>query len=284
MTVISPPPPPPPLSLASEASGVASTDNKKFDLPSQDDDNFVVADYSMFYRIQDNSVDVPFVHDSVSFTGARREYLHCVKELQDVLFPVKYSDRFYESLIDPKEQMLTVLAFLNQRELKQLGEAMPKVFDGLVGVATAKIHYNKALKCREGYISTLGVSPSFRCKGLGRCLLNNIISALSGKYRCPRITLHVKDDNFPAIALYEAVGFQIVQKLVNHYYFDEAYHNALELLYIPSECDFSANNDLGGDQVLSFTPPASDRRSSRSRSRQSGNGSQSSDDVGCTIL
>jgi len=284
MTVI-PPPPPPPLSLNSEASGasIVSADNKKFDLPSQDDDNIMSADCSVFYRVQDCPVDVPFAHDSVVFTGARREYLNCTKELQDVLFPVKYSDRFYESLIDPKEQMLTVLAFLNQRELKQFGEAMPKIFDGLVGVATAKIHYNKTLKCREGYISTLGVSPFFRCKGLGKSLLKNIISALSGRFRCPRITLHVKDDNVAAIRLYESVGFQVVQKLLNHYYFDDAYHNALELLYLPPISDVEADG-LGGDQLLSFTPTASDRRSSRSRSRQSGNGSQSSDDVGCTIL
>jgi len=87
--------------------------------------------------------------------------------LHDVLFPVKYSDSFFNSLIR-RDDMHTILAF--------------SVEDGvLTGVSTARIE-EKSESCyaiREGYISTLGVKPGYRRHGLGKFLLEVAVYLIS---------------------------------------------------------------------------------------------------------
>uniref|UniRef100_A0A7S2U2D6 N-alpha-acetyltransferase 60 n=1 Tax=Lotharella oceanica TaxID=641309 RepID=A0A7S2U2D6_9EUKA len=138
--------------------------------------------------------------------------------LHDVLFPVKYSDSFFNSLIR-RDDMHTILAF--------------SVEDGvLTGVSTARIE-EKSESCyaiREGYISTLGVKPGYRRHGLGKFLLEKTVELLEKQQSCSAIKLHVKADNIPAINLYYKTGFELLEHLVNHYYFDGKRHDALHLV------------------------------------------------------
>jgi len=59
-------------------------------------------------------------------------------------------------------------------------------------------------------LTYIGVAPSQRSKGLGRKLLNAFIEA-SHSWGYHSVVLSVEMENAPAIALYEKIGFKIVQ-------------------------------------------------------------------------
>lgn len=174
-----------------------------------------------------------------------------MQSLQDILFPVKYSNNFYESLF--QDRYITCLAFdtfekkppCNDVDYKQLGhtdEDFHSKHGRLVGVVTANIERTQDIGCRrqvEGYISTLGVDPAWRRIGLGYFLLQSIIKLLKEK-GCTIITLHVLDTNAAALAMYKKAKFKVSEKLIDHYHFYGAYHNAFKLDYeiTPSTCIF----------------------------------------------
>mmetsp|Transcript_13376 Transcript_13376/g.27082 ORF Transcript_13376/g.27082 Transcript_13376/m.27082 type:complete len:210 (+) Transcript_13376:46-675(+) len=152
------------------------------------------------------------------FRRVVKEDIPEIRSLHDVLFPVKYSDSFFNSLLI-REEMHTILAFSAE--------------DGvLTGVSTARIE-EKSDSCyaiREGYISTLGVKPGYRRNGLGKFLLEKTVELLEKEQNCSAIKLHVKADNIPAINMYYKTGFELLEHLVNHYYFDGKRHDALHLV------------------------------------------------------
>eukprot|EP00474_Spongospora_subterranea_P001557 CRZ02015.1 hypothetical protein [Spongospora subterranea] len=133
------------------------------------------------------------------------------------LFPVTYSDSFYQLLLDRPE--LTVLAVSPDQEL--------------VGCATSRVIHDRfrswlSLSPKSvGYISTVGVSVAYRRQGLARILLNRLLEELD-KF-CDVIILHVKADNESAIRMYLELGFVRVRYLPAHYYFHNTYHDAIQL-------------------------------------------------------
>lgn len=117
----------------------------------------------------------------VAYRDIEEVDLPAVRQLQYDLFPVKYSDAFYESLIRGKRGMLTLLAHEEDTGM-------------LVGIVTARVQKMPNIKgsvC-EGYIATLGVHASFRSRGLGANLLVNIEKLLAFRTNVPRMRLHVK--------------------------------------------------------------------------------------------
>ena len=56
-------------------------------------------------------------------------------------------------------------------------------------------------------IMNIVVKKSFRKKGIGKILLNRIIE-ISQKLNCKKIFLEVNEKNFPALKLYDNVGFK----------------------------------------------------------------------------
>ncbi len=135
-----------------------------------------------------------------------------IKVLQDHLFPVKYSDHFYNSLVNEPEVMMTLLA--------------TDECDKPIGVVTARVRRDNP---RLGYIATLGVRDDYRRRGLGSELLEKMVTHLDQNRRVERIHLHVKSDNESALKLYEKHGFTKKQYLEQHYYFDDQHHDAWEL-------------------------------------------------------
>lgn len=128
-----------------------------------------------------------------------------LKVLQDVLFPVKYSADFYQSLLKPNA--VSVVSFKD---------------DKMIAVATARIMR------KQGYIATLGVDPQFQSQGIGRRLLRSFCERLEQE-DIDRIVLHVHTENTKAIRLYESEGFSIKEELRAHYYYDGTYHDAFRL-------------------------------------------------------
>mmetsp|Transcript_4378 Transcript_4378/g.10261 ORF Transcript_4378/g.10261 Transcript_4378/m.10261 type:complete len:214 (+) Transcript_4378:35-676(+) len=152
------------------------------------------------------------------FRRIMKDDLDELAALHDVLFPVKYSESFFNSLL--RKDMMTILAF-------------DKKDSSLVGVSTARVEedHESCYGKYDGYISTLGVRPGFRRCGLGGFLLKKTIAILEDERNCATIKLHVHAENIAAINLYYKHGFVLVEHLVNHYYFDDKNHDALHLVH-----------------------------------------------------
>ena len=60
-----------------------------------------------------------------------------------------------------------------------------------------------------GYVKRVVVHPDFRGHGLARHLMQHIIHFANSEYHLKAIDLHVWDKNYPAIRLYEALGFEL---------------------------------------------------------------------------
>ena len=58
------------------------------------------------------------------------------------------------------------------------------------------------------YINDFGVAAEDRKKGIGKTLLNFLFSEAK-KRRCPRVYLHVRAANSPAVKLYKSLGFKM---------------------------------------------------------------------------
>jgi ribosomal protein S18 acetylase RimI-like enzyme len=134
-----------------------------------------------------------------------QDQLSTLKALQDVLFPVKYSDSFYEGLLDTS-RYVTLLVWEEE----------------LVAASTARIDGDMA------YLCTLGVATSARKQGLGTRVLDRTLEQLWQR-GTHTVQLHVKADNNVAINMYHKAGFIQVQTIKNHYFFDEQYHDAVEM-------------------------------------------------------
>jgi len=67
-----------------------------------------------------------------------------------------------------------------------------------------------------GHVVTLDVLASARRRGIGRALLSGIEERLR-KAGARRIQLETAEDNAPALAFYEALGYEPVARLPGYY-------------------------------------------------------------------
>lgn len=152
--------------------------------------------------------------NALQFLPVNESHMEQLRDIHIECFPVSYSDRFYNQLIDQEYE--TTAIFHKQSHQ-------------LVAVASGQ-------KCKpkeqtdpglvKGYLATFGVTKPYRRLGLGTILLMDMESILLDQ-GCNSIELHVKSDNYSAIRLYSTHGYMTLKLLVNHYYFHNRYHNAL---------------------------------------------------------
>ncbi len=76
----------------------------------------------------------------------------------------------------------------------------------------------------EGYMGNLAVSADFRRKGVGKALMQRLIEECKAK-KLAFVTLEVRESNYPAVRLYESLGFTRVGLRKNYY--TEPSENAL---------------------------------------------------------
>lgn len=150
------------------------------------------------------------------FRAARQQDLAGLQDLNKSLFPVQYSDQFYQDLLNPEYR--TVLVFCRETQL-------------LVGAATAFMEmgdkkYSGTQTC-SAYIMTLGVAEAYRGQGLGRQLLQKIVDGCEVEL----FTLHVKVGNKAALRMYRSFGFQVDAELQDHYTIEGQKYAALALSY-----------------------------------------------------
>lgn len=146
-----------------------------------------------------------------------------IKSINDQLLEVKYEDAFYDSLFAYSTDMVTVCAYAGSV---------------VIGVATARTNDAEGASLgdrllawlrppsRTGYISTLGVLPAYRRRGIAQLLLHRLCGALVSRH-CAEVSLHCLSTNVAAQTLYAASGFKRVDYIRQHYYFDERFHDAV---------------------------------------------------------
>ncbi|XP_010419691.1 PREDICTED: N-alpha-acetyltransferase 50 [Camelina sativa] len=135
---------------------------------------------------------------SVSLDGVRDKNLMQLKKLNTVLFPVRYSDKYYADAIASGE--FTKLAYYS---------------DICVGAIACRLEKKEGGGMRI-YIMTLGVLAPYRGIGIGSKLLNHVLDMCSKQNMC-EIYLHVQTNNEDAIKFYKKFGFEITDTIQNYY-------------------------------------------------------------------
>ncbi|MDE5983734.1 MAG: ribosomal protein S18-alanine N-acetyltransferase [Eubacterium sp.] len=92
--------------------------------------------------------------------------------------------------------------------------------------------------CGEGDIMRVAVSPDFRRLGIGRALLEECFSA----NKLDAVFLDVRENNMPAIKLYESFGFEKIGVRKNYY--SNPTENAVMMKKKFSKIAWSDNNKL----------------------------------------
>lgn len=131
---------------------------------------------------------------------------HNVKQLKVInqtIFPVSYNDKFYKDLLEMKD--LVRLAYFN---------------DIVVGGVCCRIDSvplsgDSAMK--KIYIMTLGCLAPYRRLGVGKVMLEHVLSIARRESNIESVYLHVQVNNDDALAFYRQNGFEVVQRAENYY-------------------------------------------------------------------
>ena len=82
--------------------------------------------------------------------------------------------------------------------------------------AAAIVSRRRTARGVHARLYSMAVSPNFRRRGFGRMLIQACIKSLVEE-GVKVLSLEVRQDNTPAVTLYESMGFEILQKLTNYY-------------------------------------------------------------------
>ena len=70
----------------------------------------------------------------------------------------------------------------------------------------------------QGYIAMLAVEEEYRKKGLGRKMVELLMDTFKKSYRVNEISIETEVDNYPALGLYESLGFVRTKMYINYYF------------------------------------------------------------------
>ncbi|KAF7315445.1 N-acetyltransferase domain-containing protein [Mycena indigotica] len=138
----------------------------------------------------------------ITFASLTPNNLGTVRKLNSVLFPIKYSEKFYEDVLKPDVEDFCKLVYYN---------------DIPVGIVCCR------LEPQDGemslYLATLGILAPYRDRLLGSETLQLILDACGAhtKPKIDRIYLHVQTSNTGAKKFYERHGF-VQTALLEGYY------------------------------------------------------------------
>jgi ribosomal-protein-alanine N-acetyltransferase len=100
--------------------------------------------------------------------------------------------------------------FLNALKQRNCIGMVAETHDQLVGFMVYELHKTQMV------LLNLAVHPEFRRRGIGRQLVERLISKLTHQRR-DKITLEVRERNLPAQLFFKALGFQAVRVLREYY-------------------------------------------------------------------
>ncbi|KAL0956367.1 hypothetical protein HGRIS_002515 [Hohenbuehelia grisea] len=138
----------------------------------------------------------------VSFASLTPNNLGTVRKLNSVLFPIKYSEKFYQDVLLPEVEDFCKLVYYN---------------DIPVGTICCRIE-TKDGECSL-YLMTMGVLAPYRSRRLGSQSLDLVLKAAEAcaKPHIDRVYLHVQLSNDDAKRFYEKHGFKVIGVHENYY-------------------------------------------------------------------
>eukprot|EP00892_Ulva_mutabilis_P008720 jgi/Ulvmu1/621/UM001_0629.1 len=135
----------------------------------------------------------------VTFQGVGAESIDILKELNSVIFPIKYQESIYRDILKCGD--VTQLAMLHGKCIGAIAGRLQMIEEG-----SAKL-----------YILTLGVLEAYRNQAVGSELLRRSLLACQCDEVIKHAELHVHITNTGAIRFYEKHGFKKV-KVQRGYY------------------------------------------------------------------
>ncbi|KAL6310350.1 N-acetyltransferase NAT13 [Sparassis latifolia] len=153
----------------------------------------------------------------VSLSSLTPNNLGTVRKLNSVLFPIKYSEKFYQDILLPEvEDFCKLSASMSSllRTVRQFHSASQfiAVYYNDVPVGTICCR----METRDGqsklYLMTMGILAPYRSRGLGSKALQQVIEAAAShsKPKISSIYLHVQISNDSAKSFYERQDFREV--------------------------------------------------------------------------
>ncbi|EGD73290.1 hypothetical protein PTSG_05006 [Salpingoeca rosetta] len=141
-----------------------------------------------------------------------------LKALHDVLFPISYPDRFFDSAVIPYSELDAFGAFSHDGTL--LGFIVFKITPAsTVDIEDQGVVHDPEQKYSLVYILTLGVIPRFQSHGIGSALLELLLACnVVSKRSCKAVLLHVLASNTRAVAFYQRHGFRRYRILEDYYH------------------------------------------------------------------
>ncbi|KAL1752712.1 acyl-CoA N-acyltransferase [Schizophyllum commune] len=145
---------------------------------------------------------MPAPSPRISFAPPTSNNLGTVRKLNSVLFPIKYSEKFYESIQKPELEDFCKLVYYN---------------DVPVGTICCRIEPegNEA----KLYIMTMGILAPYRSREVGSRALRSILDAAKAhtKPKISKVYLHVQVNNEGAKRFYEKHGFKETELQKDYY-------------------------------------------------------------------
>ncbi|KAG6920280.1 hypothetical protein DXG01_005049 [Tephrocybe rancida] len=139
----------------------------------------------------------------VSFASLTSNNLGTVRKLNSVLFPIKYSEKFYQGVLLPEVEDFCKLA----------------VYYNDVPVGTICCRLETKDDEIALYLMTMGILAPYRSRSLGSQSLELILTSAAAqrKPKINKIYLHVQVSNHEAKKFYERHGFKEVGIHENYY-------------------------------------------------------------------
>ncbi|KZT70979.1 acyl-CoA N-acyltransferase [Daedalea quercina L-15889] len=128
----------------------------------------------------------------VSLASLTPNNLGTVRKLNSVLFPIKYSEKFYQEVLLPEAEEFCKLIYYND-----------------IPVGTICCRQEVVEGHTRLYLMTMGVLAPYRSRGLGSYALQHVLqaAAANAKPKIKDIYLHVQTSNEAAKTFYERHGF-----------------------------------------------------------------------------
>ncbi|OCH95168.1 N-acetyltransferase NAT13 [Obba rivulosa] len=138
----------------------------------------------------------------VSFASLTPNNLGTVRKLNSVLFPIKYSEKFYADVLLPEAEDFCKLVYYND-----------------VPVGTICCRWETVNGETRLYLMTMGVLAPYRSRGVGSKALQHVLGAAMShaKPKISAIYLHVQISNEAAKKFYERHGFREVAVHKDYY-------------------------------------------------------------------
>ncbi|KAJ2483513.1 hypothetical protein IWW56_000299 [Coemansia sp. RSA 2131] len=147
-------------------------------------------------------------HTQVELRAVDASVMLKVRNLNTVLFPVRYTGSFYKSLL--QDDQFARLAYYGSMCVGTVTcRKQP------LGFADSNM-VGQHSQC-EMYMMTLGVLAPYRRLGIARGLLESALAAAAQDPSIRRVVLHVQIDNDDALRFYHKHGFATL-RMVERYY------------------------------------------------------------------